>query len=365
MGLVFVFGTTAELIKILPVVELVGEKNSCLVCTGQQGASLHESIDRYGLQEQVCFVVKRRTPLSRAYEVPRWLLRVMFYLLRNFFSARRLTTKEKIAIVVHGDTITALVGTLAGKICRIPVLHIEAGLRSGNIFHPFPEELVRRVIGRLGTIHYAPSDEAVKNLLKAGGEIVCTNGNTSRDSLHKAISLAERTQPNSQEYCVVTLHRSELFGNRQVVRQTFDELIRVAEVITVVLVLDERSEVVLRPFLNGLNKRHGLKSIEVREKMYHDAFIELVASSEFVITDSGGLQEEIAILGIPCLVHRHTTERSDGIGRNVVLSNWREGAISDFAKSYSTLRHEGITSDFSPSQIIATDMIRRGFVKNE
>lgn len=359
MTVMFVFGTTAELIKLFPVIELVGKAESVLVCTKQQGDSLQSALHSYGLGDDVQLMNFRFGQLSRRRQVPSWSLRAAIHVRRCLQLMNRSALTGSRALVVHGDTLTALIGAVVGKLCRIQVLHIEAGLRSGSVFHPFPEELIRRVIGRLGDVHYAPTIEAISNLQGVQGDVVYTHGNTSLDSLRSQI---KGGQPNSQcqdKFCLVTLHRSELLNSRITMKQTIEELLEISHSINVVMVVDERSS---ETFMTLFREFPRLNRFDLRSKMEHDLFIQTVLNSEFIITDSGGLQEEAAVLGVPCIVHRKKTERLDGIGKNIVLSNWREGALVRFARNYASLRSTTVLQADSPSEKIVADLVNRGLI---
>jgi UDP-N-acetylglucosamine 2-epimerase (non-hydrolysing) len=262
--------------------------------------------------------------------------------------------------MVHGDTLTALLATVVARIRRIEVIHVEAGLRSGSWRNPFPEELCRRFIGKLARVHFAPTLEAVNHLKGCDGDVVYTHGNTSRDALVQALRRDKPQLRNNRPFGIVTLHRSELLSNLNILEETLRELAVLSDRITVRLVLDERSASIIygsSKLLNALG--HNVK---IEDKLNHNEFVEALVEAEFVVTDSGGIQEEAAILGKPCLVHRKMSERQDGIGANARLSGWVEGSIIRFGSYYEELKSPQLIEQASPSAIILRELRKRAYV---
>jgi UDP-N-acetylglucosamine 2-epimerase (non-hydrolysing) len=218
--------------------------------------------------------------------------------------------------MVQGDTTSALCGALSAFYHRIPVVHVEAGLRSGNMYEPFPEEMNRRLMTQLASIHFAPTEHDAQNL-RASGIVahVVTVGNTVVD----AVLNIQANQPKAcldfpvlvpdKRTLVVTCHRRENWG---------DGLSKLCDALKV-LVNTQPVQIVFVCHANPALQAQihacldGCSAIHVVPPMMYPMFIQLMQVSDIIITDSGGIQEEAPVLGKPVMVFRNTTERIQGI----------------------------------------------------
>ena len=251
---------------------------------------------------------------------------------------------------------TTVLGAAMGRTLGVTVAHIEAGLRSFDLRHPFPEELNRRIASRLTHIHYAPGAWAASNLRRK--EVVDTGSNTIRDSL--ALVGDDRPLPAvlpDEPFGVVSLHRFELLKSRQALAETLGVLAASAKR-TPLLFVDH-------PVTAAAIERFQLESIfdesrfrRVPRLPFFD-FVQVERRSAFVVTDSGGSQEECFYLDRPCLVHRLRTERREGLGENVVLSGMQAEALRTFLDSPHAYRRRSDLPETSPSDVIVTDLERR------
>ena len=211
------------------------------------------------------------------------------------------------AVMVQGDTTSAFSVALAAYHRGIKIIHLEAGLRSFNNKHPFPEEFNRRSISCMADIHLCPTKHSAKNLRAESIDGIIYNvGNTALDNIK------DLNKVYGQKI-LVTLHRRENFP---IIEEWFTEINRLAEE-------HPELEFILPIHPNPSVKRHVglLKSVKVVEPMAHREFLELLASCKFVITDSGGLQEESSFLRKKCIVCRETTERPEGVHKFAWLAN--------------------------------------------
>ena len=363
-NVVMVYGTSAELIKLWPLIlEMEGRANLYLTCSNQQPEELRKIESIFQIDEVVHLRDPSTPNLTTRRSVLPWSIGVLFHglsLMRTIKAKSK--SNEKILVVVHGDTMTSLLGALMGKFHGQKVAHIEAGLRSHNWKHPFPEELIRRCLGYLSNYHYAPNQSAVENLKARSRHVVNTNGNTSLDTLK--IVRGNDYARTGGDFLLVSLHRSELLSNSPVLRQTIDEIIRSVDFLPVKMVIDSLT-------LNALKSQqlydYLLQSeVTILEKLPYPEFISLLFSAKNVFTDSGGLQEECAALNIPCLVHRLHTEREDGLGQCVSLSRWIPSALTDFVElqSQQTTMKKSEQGKFSssPTQVITRDLQGLGFL---
>ena len=362
----FVYGTTAELIKIAPVYFRIVEHGvtPALWCTGQQVDELPEATARLGMPEPDQWLARgvNGHSLRRSSEVPIWLNSVRRNVRRN---RRQLTDvlwsdDRPPLVMVHGDTMTTVVGALLGRFLGATVAHIEAGMRSKSILNPFPEELDRRVAGHLSHVHFTPGLDKVPNLRRSRGIKVDTVVNTVFDSLRLVPDAATPTIPDLPEgYGLVLLHRFEFLRNRGLLTATYELLAeQAARGLPMVVVSDAQSSTALEDA--GLDRLFNHTNfIRANKQAYFD-FVPLVRGARFVVTDSGGLQEECAYLNRPCLVHRTTTERFDGLGENVLLSIHDLGVVTQFLANPEKYHSDRMDSFASPSDIICEYLRRAG-----
>ncbi|NQW21521.1 MAG: UDP-N-acetylglucosamine 2-epimerase (non-hydrolyzing) [Chloroflexi bacterium] len=313
----FVLGTRPEVIKLSPVIlECRKRRNiDVIVCsTGQHRQMLDQAFGSFGI-----------TP-----EIDLGLMTVNQSL--TDLSAAALTALGKVfeshkpdAVIVQGDTTTAMIGALAAYYHRIPVVHVEAGLRTWDRFNPFPEEGNRAIIDQIADYCMAPTAGSEKNLLAAGvtPDRITVTGNTAVDAI---LSMAEKVSgipaPESLpedigsaiadgvKTIVVTGHRRESFG------EDFESICRALRRIT-----EENTDVqIVYPVHLNPNVREpvfrilkNVQRIHLVEPLPYLEFVWLLAHSFIVLTDSGGIQEEVPSLNKPILVMRSVTERPEGV----------------------------------------------------
>lgn len=233
-------------------------------------------------------------------------------------------------VLVHGDTSTTLATTLAAYYKQIPVGHIEAGLRTGNLYSPWPEEANRKVTGSLAALHFAPTERSRRNLLNEGvpEETVVVTGNTVidallsvRERLHADEALRRRAvdripyKINGRRIVLVTGHRRESFG---------DGFERICAALASIARRHPDVDIVYPVHLNP-NVREpvnrllrGIANVHLIEPLDYLPFVHLMDSAHLILTDSGGIQEEAPSLGKPVLVMRDTTERPEAVEAGTV-----------------------------------------------
>lgn len=233
-------------------------------------------------------------------------------------------------VLVHGDTSTTFCATLAAFYRRIPVGHVEAGLRTGNLYSPWPEEANRKLTGTLAAIHFAPTEQAKQNLLNEGvpENSVVVTGNTVIDALLWVIEKLERNAELSAKLAkqlpflrdgsrrvLITGHRRENFG---------DGFERICSSIQQLASHYPNVDFIYPVHLNP-NVREpvgrilkGLENVHLIEPLDYLPFVYLMSQSDIILTDSGGIQEEAPSLGKPVLVMRDTTERPEAVAAGTV-----------------------------------------------
>ncbi|RYY22801.1 MAG: UDP-N-acetylglucosamine 2-epimerase (non-hydrolyzing) [Sphingomonadales bacterium] len=315
MKVMTVFGTRPEAIKMFPVVHALQDHSAidARVCVTAQHRELLDQV----LQ------IARITPnvdldVMQANQTLDALLARLVVGLGETFDA-----EEPDRILVHGDTMTTMAATLAAYFRKIPVGHIEAGLRSGNIYHPWPEEVNRKVAGAVADLHFAPTETAAAALRSENvrDDRIHITGNTVIDALlatkariDEEPSLADGLDSLVARFAgkriiAVTSHRRENFGDGMKAIAEAIAAIAARSDVAVVFPVHPNPHVrsAMEPILGALD------NVALVEPLDYPHFVRLLATSELVLTDSGGVQEEAPSLGKPVLVMRETTERPEGI----------------------------------------------------
>jgi UDP-N-acetylglucosamine 2-epimerase (non-hydrolysing) len=308
----FVVGTRPEAIKTAPLIRAVGADprlEPIVVSTGQHREMLASVLDLFEIRpDRELDVMEDRQALGRLTE------RVLGGMTQS------LEELKPQALVVQGDTTSAMAAALAAFYARVPVVHLEAGLRSGDLANPFPEEANRRLIAVLTRLHLAPTATAA-NALKAEGHpegSIVTTGNTVIDALLWASALQRPWEDpalavlddDDRRMILVTAHRRESWG--PAMNSIGAALARMAkDRPDILFVLPVHKNPAVRESL--LPAVDGLENVLVVEAVAYASFCRLLGRCHIVLTDSGGVQEEAPSLGKPVLVMRTVTERTEGV----------------------------------------------------
>lgn len=347
MVLNFILGTAAELIKLYPVIRLARESGHKvrLIATGQSRENLLMQFRDFSLPEaELQWLVESHGDLAKSSSALKWFSRAMF---ASKSRARELMPDG--FMIVHGDTLSTLVGARLGRKLGLKVVHIEAGLRSKSLFNPFPEEIDRRLVSRWAEIHMCPDQTAEGNLKRAGvrGTIVNTGGNTLMD----AVRLSGDEIPTAKPFVLVNVHRFENLNSDPRWKAITKCVVQASEKLPVIFVTHPQT----RHKLNQDPKTRALlesSRVEIRERMPFSEFIGLLKSSAYLITDGGSNQEECSYLGKPCLILRESTERVEGLDSCCLLSRFDQALIDRFMTNPDAFRSEPLFTMDSPSQTI-------------
>ena len=228
-------------------------------------------------------------------------------------------------VLVHGDTTTTFVGALASFYAQIPVCHVEAGLRTGNKFSPYPEEMNRKLTGAIADIHFAPTSTSKNNLLKENIDpaAIVVTGNTVIDALQTTVkadyrftdSGLQKALAGGKRLILVTTHRRENLG--EPMRHVYQALRKVLENhpdVEAIFPVHKNPKV--REIVD--EELGKLAQVHLIEPLDYEPFANLMAKVDIVLTDSGGIQEEAPALGKPVLVLRDTTERPEAVDAGTV-----------------------------------------------
>jgi len=308
----FVFGTRPEAIKMAPIIKEFQKHSAQLetkVCiTGQHKEMLQQVMGFFQLQPDFDLSLMQHN--QTLFDITASVLKGIEEVL-NEFSADYL--------LVQGDTTTAMAGALAGYYKKIKVCHVEAGLRSGDIYSPFPEEVNRKIIGTMCSYHFAPTPMAKANLEKENyWENIYITGNSVIDALLWGVEKVRQSRDIENQFSflsgkkmlLVTAHRRESFG--EPFKDICEALLEIAinnpdfEIVYPVHLNPSVQKIVFATLSNQSNI-HLIKPVD------YPALLWLIDKSYFVLTDSGGIQEEAPSLGKPVIVLRNVTERQEGV----------------------------------------------------
>jgi UDP-N-acetylglucosamine 2-epimerase (non-hydrolysing) len=315
MKVMMVFGTRPEAIKMFPVI--------------------HALRAQPGIDTRVCVTAQHREILDQVLEIARIVPDVDLDVMTpnqslDALLARLVTglgetfdAERPDRILVHGDTLTTMAATLAAYFRKIPVGHVEAGLRSGNIYHPWPEEVNRKVTGAVADLHFAPTETAAAALRAENvpADRIHITGNTVIDALLATMARVEE-EPElaagldtlaarfaGKRIIAVTSHRRENFGDGM--KAIADAIAGIAARSDVAVIFPIHPNPHVRSAMEPI--LGGLANVALIDPLDYPHFVRLLGMSDIVLTDSGGVQEEAPSLGKPVLVMRETTERPEGI----------------------------------------------------
>jgi len=361
-----IYGTTGELIKLWPVLRGIGERGGHFVnvTTAQQVAQIPGLLTQLDLPQPDVYLARGRDgrELHTNRDIPPWLASVARGFVANRGTLQRLMRQDGAPplVLVHGDTMTTVVGAIVGRALGAPVAHIEAGVRTWDWRHPFPEELNRRLVTRIAQLHYAPGAEAAANIRH--GIVVDTQMNTIRDSLELAGAAVEvPAEVRSGPFGLVSLHRYELLNDGALLRATLEALATHRSQRPMLFVDHPVTVAAMRRF--GIEEVFGGSSVHRMARRTFFDFIGLLRRCDFVVTDSGGTQVESYVLDKPCLVHRKKVEQPYGVGENVVVSQFDLARLGQFLDEPGLHRRLTPPPSASPSGIILDDLVARGYLR--
>ncbi|MFH1801915.1 MAG: UDP-N-acetylglucosamine 2-epimerase (non-hydrolyzing) [archaeon] len=355
-----VLGTKAQLIKMAPIMAELKKQGIeyNYIYTGQHQETMDKLLKNFDLKKPDITLYSGKD-ITGVGQMGLWMLRILYKTLRN---KKKIFKGDKDGIVlVHGDTFSTLLGALMGRFAGLKVGHVESGLRSFNLFNPFPEELTRVLTFKLSSHYYCAGKWALGNVKKYNGKKVNTVVNTMVDAQRLAIENQKKVNVDipKEKYVVVTVHRYENIFNKKQFEKIIEIIKETSKRIKVLFIMHPPTKKRLEEFgFMGRLKKN--KNIELRPRYDYFEFTKLLIGSEFVFSDGGSNQEECSYLGKPCLLLRNETERKEGLGKNTVLSKFNEKVIKDFVKNYRKFKKKSVSEKASPSEMIVKDIRRFG-----
>lgn len=355
---VFVIGTRAQLIKVAPVIVACEQRGLPvrLLMTGQHKETMQDLVEEFGIvsPQEVAVVAAER---STVFSLLAWVPRALHGLVKKL---RPLTDGGAASrVIVHGDTMSAVLGAIAARRCGISVVHLESGLTSHRLFDPFPEEMARRIVFRLTDLALCPSPESAEHMRRSGYrcKVVDTGENTIVDS----VMIATRSTPtlsvdvDAPPYLVASLHRFQNIFDRK----------RLQFLVSLLGEVSQRFRIhfVLHPATRKRLEAQGLlaelaryPNINLSPRLGYAEFLRLAAGAACVLTDGGSNQEELAVLGVPTIVMRQATERLDGLGSNALMEADVGSSLAEYVLSdgFNALRRPSrVKNSMGPSNLVA------------
>jgi UDP-N-acetylglucosamine 2-epimerase (non-hydrolysing) len=323
-----------------------------LVFTGQHKETMIPILDEFQLSTSGTYVYEGDEIASVSKAIS-WLPRTLWRLINRKDQYFPNDGKPNFALV-HGDTLSTLIGAIAAKLSGYIVCHVESGLRSYNFFNPFPEEVIRLLTFRLTDIAFCPGEWAYNNLFGYKLERIDTHHNTLIDAVKWATSNnSELSSDFPERYCVASIHRFENLFFKKNLDFIIQALHNISENIPVVFVLHPATE---KRLTNTVHYKRLIrnKNIRLTPRMTYVPFMHLLSHAKFVITDGGSNQEELSYLGVPTILMRKATERVEGLNKSAYLSNFDEALISRLIQQFLSGRPRNTKKydNESPSEII-------------
>jgi UDP-N-acetylglucosamine 2-epimerase (non-hydrolysing) len=359
----FIVGTRAQLFKMAPIM-LECERLKLTwrwVYTAQHKETIEQTLQTFGLPQPAYTIVNWNTEAKTMGKIWLWFLKMLWAIPRSKKILGGYTGKSHI-VLTHGDTLTTWLAAVMARLTRTRVMHVESGLRSFNIWKPFPEEINRLITFRLSQYYACPGEWALNNLSKYSGVKFNTYQNTQMDVLKFGLQHADSSKLElpKGKYAVVSIHRYENIFKEDRFLEIIDRLEEVAHKFELVFVQHPATKLQLEKY-KLVERLQDNKSISLLPRLEYLDFIKVVKHSEFVITDGGGNQEELYHLGKPTLIFRDETERQEGLGETAVISRLDPAIIEDFIKNYKQYERETKTNGESPAKIIVSELVKAGY----
>lgn len=295
MKIAIVVGTRPEVIKLAPLIKKLDQEDCLLIGIGQHDELLFQALKEFGLECDEFVSINRITG-----SMNEMIAQVPVELEGILEAYNQFDT-----VVVQGDTMTTFVAAMTSYLCKKKIVHVEAGLRTYNLDHPYPEEAFRQMVSRIATLNCVPTKDAMNSLLieKVSGKIVVT-GNTIVDSVQMMRSDGVEKEKN----VLLTIHRRESnAGDLERIFAAVKMFAKKHDDWSVVFPVHPRLEEAV------FNEFRDMTNVLIDSPVKYSELLWLIQRSSFVVTDSGGIQEEAGVLGTPTVVCRETTERVESI----------------------------------------------------
>ncbi len=347
----FFIGTKAQAIKCLPLINKSLETeafNVSIVDSGQHVEIVEDILKKTNNPVQKISVFKNTKNISTFKESLKWLIYFIFNFL--FKKSKHVSNTNAGICIVHGDTLSTLLGLLWGKKNKLDILHLESGLTSYKLLQPFPEEIIRRIVSKFSDILICFDNEAFGNLNTRFKDSKKEIKRVSENTIIETIDLDNNQILNN--IATVTLHRTENIISKKKLNKFVEFLDNVSKTHTINWYLHEPT----RNYLNKFNITIP-ETIKLFDLLEHNKFLDELKKSNLIITDGGSIQEECYFLGKKTIIWRKTTERRYALNNNMFVSGFDSEESLKFISSDNFKSEEIFKSEISPSQEIIDYLI--------
>lgn len=349
-------GTKAQFIKMAPIILELRKRGMeyRLIDTAQHASITNELRSVFDIEEPDYRLSDNTQNISNIVSAVFWYFRILLKHRSPKLLSESVFPGGGVCLI-HGDTLSTLLGSQLASRAGLRIGHVEAGLRSFKLFNPFPEEIIRILCMRKADLLFAPSLRASDNLsrMNLAGNVVPTHGNTVADAI-RTISKRRPSAPlPTEQFAVATCHRFETLQNRRACVAIVQLINRAAESRKIVFPAHDATLDKLEGY--GLLRRLH-PNVELTQLKEYPEFVALLEGAVFVLTDGGSIQEECAILGKPCLVLRRSTERNDGLDDKAMLWGFDEDVEKAFFSSLTRGEPTAMRHELSPTSIIVDSL---------
>lgn len=356
----FFVGTIAELIKMAPIIKELKKRGISfkVISSGQRRINFAELKNFIGnISPNISFKERPNLPsiIFFIFWAARTLLAGLFTLSKEFEGLN----KNNSYFIVHGDTVTSVIGSLIAKFYHLKLVHIEAGDYAFNFFEPFPEEIIRHINDHLSDVLFAPNEWALSNLKNLKKEKVNTQYNTLIESFWWTTKIKNNVNFGKyKKYYILLLHRQEhVVFRKKWSKETMEFVINSADKNLNCLLINHPLSINIINSLQ-INEERKRQMIIIPSLSYPD-FMKLMQGAEFIATDSAFNQLESYLMGLPYLGLRDYTEQIEGLDKNVLICKNSKKAMKNFLKNYQKYRTKPISSALRPSKIIVDYLVEK------
>ena len=333
----FFIGTKAQAIKCLPLMETLSEFDDCniiFVNSGQHKSIVSDVMSKSTFSYREIKLYKNKDDITKYVQAFVWLFSFTF--LHLIKKNNKIDPHSNNLCVIHGDTLSTLMGGIWAKRNSIKLVHLESGLTSNRLLIPFPEEIVRRIVAKISNVLISFDKDSFNRLsIKYRKKSICyISENTIIETLGNNLNF------DNTNTVTVTLHRTENLFSKRNFQKFVDLLNSIPEKYKITWYLHEPTENFLNRYKPNLSK-----NITTSKLLGHDDFIEKIKKSSFVITDGGSIQEECYYLGKNTIIWRNTTERPFALNKNMLISNYSVTKSQKFLLKY-------IDTNYKPKETV-------------
>ncbi len=359
----FFIGTTAELLKLFPVIRELEQRGVKfkIITSGQTRVNFEETSNWIRKTKADIALPQKKNQSSVIFFIL-WIIKTFLKAPFLLFEEFKNIDRPNSFFIIHGDTVSSLIGAIIARLYNLKIIHIESGLRSFNFWEPFPEEITRVMISKFTDVHFCPNKWSLDNLRQISGEKI----NTFQNTFFESFLAASKKDTNFKigkivkgKYFVFVLHRQEhiIFKKTESLKMVKFVIDNVSPDINCVFIKHATTSKFLKSFDQGFLKRNKERLVFL-QRLPYSFFVNLLQNAEFLVTDGGGNQEEAYYMGLPCLLLRNYTERMEGLSENIVLGKNNTKIVRAFLKNYGNFNRRAVSMKVRPSKIIVDYLLR-------